>query len=299
MSFMFNPHPYDDKTAINKVSLEAEDTAAVVSGAKEIAIDLANEIIEQLTSKDKKYIVGIDGYMTSEIEPLSRLVIQKLKAEGYPVKLISVSAIYKSSDEMESLLQPYLQVDPAEDPAQLFGKLHKGDFSDIFDYDKLNNLKHILEEKDFSEQIIIVEGYGSAYSSLRKNYDSLLYLDVIPKEAVLRIKNGRAKNLGDDKIRPYKETLRRSYFFDFEIAVRLRAEILNNSLESYYLLNNSGDLQMMSATVFNKICSKLVKQPFRCKPVYCEGIWGGHYIDSLRNLPDTVKNCAWVFDLIP
>jgi mannose-6-phosphate isomerase len=43
----------------------------------------------------------------------------------------------------------------------------------------------------------------------------------------------------------------------------------------------------------------LVKTPFRCKPVYVEGVWGGYYIKSLRNLPDNMINAAWVFDLIP
>lgn len=28
-------------------------------------------------------------------------------------------------------------------------------------------------------------------------------------------------------------------------------------------------------------------------------VWGGFYIKRLRNLPEEMKNCAWVFDLIP
>jgi mannose-6-phosphate isomerase class I len=34
-------------------------------------------------------------------------------------------------------------------------------------------------------------------------------------------------------------------------------------------------------------------------PVYIEGVWGGFYVKHLRNLPDAMRNCAWVFDLIP
>ena len=29
------------------------------------------------------------------------------------------------------------------------------------------------------------------------------------------------------------------------------------------------------------------------------GVWGGTYVKKLRNLPDAMRNCAWVFDLIP
>jgi mannose-6-phosphate isomerase class I len=35
------------------------------------------------------------------------------------------------------------------------------------------------------------------------------------------------------------------------------------------------------------------------KPVYIEGVWGGFFIKRLRELPSDMKNCAWVFDLIP
>jgi L-arabinose isomerase len=56
---------------------------------------------------------------------------------------------------------------------------------------------------------------------------------------------------------------------------------------------------IMPRKAFNEICSSLVNYPFRCKPVYLEGVWGGHYIKKMRNLPEKMKNCAWIFDLIP
>ena len=44
---------------------------------------------------------------------------------------------------------------------------------------------------------------------------------------------------------------------------------------------------------------ELRAKPLRCRPVYLEGVWGGFYIKRLRNLPREMKNCAWVFDMIP
>jgi hypothetical protein len=32
---------------------------------------------------------------------------------------------------------------------------------------------------------------------------------------------------------------------------------------------------------------------------YLEGVWGGHCMKKIRGLPDHIRNCAWVFDLIP
>ncbi|MBN2375433.1 MAG: class I mannose-6-phosphate isomerase [Sedimentisphaerales bacterium] len=299
MSFMFNPHPYDDKTAINKINLKDNEIKSILKGSREIAAHIAGEAVKKLVQKDAQYVIGIDGYITAEIEPLCNLIAQCFETEGYPVKVVSVSEIYKSSNELESFLQPYLPIDPEKDPVRLFGSLFEGDFSAVFDTEKLNVLTDKISKKEFSEKIIIVQGYGAAHSSLRDFYNSVIYLDVIPKEVVLRVKNGKVRNLGDAKVRSHRDTMRRNYYFDFEIAGKLRAEILNDNLAEYYLLNNSEEMQMLPAEVFNEICSQLATQPFRCKPVYNEGVWGGYYTISQRNLPESMKNCAWVFDLIP
>ena len=48
MSFMFNPHPYDDPTAINRPKLSQEVINSIVSGTKEAAGHLTNVIIKKL-----------------------------------------------------------------------------------------------------------------------------------------------------------------------------------------------------------------------------------------------------------
>ena len=56
----------------------------------------------------------------------------------------------------------------------------------------------------------------------------------------------------------------------------------------------------MPGQVLGTVLSALVRYPFRAKPVYLEGIWGGEYIRKIRNLPqDIAPNVAWVFDMIP
>lgn len=47
------------------------------------------------------------------------------------------------------------------------------------------------------------------------------------------------------------------------------------------------------------LCNELNNRPFRCRPVYLEGVWGGFYVHRLRKLPKEMRNCAWVFDMIP
>jgi len=137
-------------------------------------------------------------------------------------------------------------------------------------------------------------------NSLRPLYDYVCYFDVTPKEVILRARRGEFANLGDKIARPIKALLRRCYYVDFEVAGHLRWDLIrNNAIDYYWICNNPDDFKLLPKDTFSSIFTSLAKYPFRCKPVYLEGVWGGHYIKKMRKLPDSMRNCAWVFDLIP
>ena len=45
-------------------------------------------------------------------------------------------------------------------------------------------------------------------------------------------------------------------------------------------------IHMIQMEAWSDIFRALAGYPFRCKPVYLEGVWGGTYVKKLRNLPD-------------
>ena len=95
--------------------------------------------------------------------------------------------------------------------------------------------------------------------------------------------------------------MRRNYYVDFEVAVRLRRELLTAGLVDLYILgSDEANYVMMPAADLRAVLERLVCYPFRTKPVYLEGIWGGEYIRKIRRLPQEIAgNVAWVFDMIP
>jgi mannose-6-phosphate isomerase class I len=94
--------------------------------------------------------------------------------------------------------------------------------------------------------------------------------------------------------------LRRCYYVDFEAAGELRKELLATSAIDYYVSSDDPALlKLLPRAALDEVLSALARTPFRCKPVYLEGVWGGTYVKRLRNLPAGMRNCAWVFDLIP
>ncbi|QGY48258.1 phosphoheptose isomerase [Maribellus comscasis] len=299
---MFNPHPYDDPTAVNKPELSDKTIHSIITGIKQSASYISNLLQKKLNGKSGAVVIALDGYIGAEWEQTVNLISQELKLQRLKITAIDFADVYKSSAELDKLFAEYLEENLEKDPVLLFGKLFKGDFEDIIDNRKYKLLKKRITEaiEGQEKEVIIVYGCGAAIKSLRSLYDFVFYFDVTPKEVILRAKKGKFANLGDTIARPVKTMLRRCYYVDFELAGHLRWDMIENDEIDYYVASNDPDnIQLIPKESFSDITSALVRYPLRCKPVYIEGVWGGHYMKSLRNLPDNMRNAAWVFDLIP
>jgi mannose-6-phosphate isomerase len=297
MSFMFNPFPYEDCTPINRPTLSEETVNSIASGIKKVVARLVDEIKSRRKQTTSVLTIAMDGYVAADWKQTVHLLTGELTRQKIDVKVFDIASCYKSRKELDELLTENLPYDKAKDPVLLYGKLFKGGYEALFDQSKLHAMQQQLKE---GQGVNIVYGAGCCYTGMRSFCDIITFFDVTPKQAVLKIKNGNYKNLGDVQARPFKEIMRRCYYFDFELAVHLRKELIASNLVDYYITNdNPAEGQLIPRKAFNEICSTMVKYPFRCKPVYLEGVWGGHYISKLRNLPQEMVNCAWVFDMIP
>ena len=284
MSFMFSPFPYDDLNAVNHVNVSLDVTNKILSNNELIK----KELVSKLFNKSNKILV-IDGYPTCNFD-----VIVKMFSN---VKLINMRDIYKDEKEIYNMLKSYLPEDRIMDPVLLYGKLFTDGLKKLMDEDKLLNLIDSL--KNTSEKIIVY-GHGSLIKEIRELADIKIYMDVSPKEAAIRAKKGLYINIGDKKTRPFKELMRRNYYVDFENETLLRKELVQQNALDYYIFADKDDSLVFSPfSTMNVLFDELVKRPFRCKPVYLEGIWGGYYMMRMRNLPKQMKNCAWIFDMIP
>ena len=302
---MFNPHPYDDPKAVNPLKLASSTVRTIVSGTKESAGHLSDLLIGKHTSNPKKNVlIALDGYSSAQFEQTVNLISQNLGMKSIRVTTLDVSELLKSSSELDELFLENLPTDRVKDPVLLYGKLFKGNYEDVMDAARLSafeaSLKSLHEETTACGQVVIVYGCGCAISRLRPMYDCVVFYDVTPKKAILRARNGEFANLGDSTARPVKIMLRRCYYIDFELSGHLRWELLRENAIDFYVASDDPDnLKLIPRAALDEVLSSLARQPFRCRPVYLEGVWGGHYVTRMRNLPSTMKNCAWVFDLIP
>lgn len=300
MSFMFNPYPYDDPHAFNQLNttgLELEEAAIGSHAAALAAVKRAKEILE----KKGRCIVAVDGYSAAPLDVFHNLMEQQLYIQMIPSVSIEMEQLWIEEAAAEKIVADSLPDDREKDPVLLYGRLYEGRYEDFFAEAGLQAAVDRLKEfEKTGEGVLIVWGYGALCDSLRPHYDLKIYLDSTPKKTMLRLKQGQYHNIGTVHALGFKMMARRCYYVDFELAAKLRFELLHKKeLDVYVTADDSENMVWLPFRLLEDIFSRAMEYPLRCKPVYLEGVWGGYYVQRLRNLPKEMKNCAWVFDMIP
>lgn len=300
MSFMFNPYPYDDPKAVNHIQIN-EELKKSFTGTSMQTVDKVAAASADIISKKGKCIVGIDGYISAPFAQFSGLLSIRLAQLDVKATVINTEDVWLDSDTLHELLLPYLPEDRTEDPVLLYGKLYKKGYESLMNDERKEGI--IGQLKDFHENgqgVLIFCGNAALIDSFREYCDLKLFIDMTQKKTILNIRNGLCGNLGEKDRSLVNRMIRRSYYVDFENAMSLRGKLIrNNSIDFYITGDNPEKMQLLPVVKMKELFEIMVSYPLRCRPVYLEGVWGGFYIKKLRNLPKEMKNCAWVFDLIP
>lgn len=300
MSFMFNPYPYDDPTAVNHIEFDRNLRNTITNNSLESAKKLVSVIKQKLKNKPS-CIIGLEGYISAPFSQFAGLISVQCAQNGINTRTISTSEIFLDSDTLHKKLLPYLPEDRDTDPVLLFGSLFDGSYEDLLDACKV--AEFVVKIKEFANSgtgVLIVYGNAALIKELHPLYDLKLYMDVTQKRTILNIRNGLCGNLGASERKSISEMIRRSYYVDFEVATALRGQLIRNNEIDYYLTGDKPEyIQLIPMPTLKALFETMVTYPLRCRPVYIEGVWGGFYIKRIRNLPKEMKNCSWAFDLIP
>ena len=297
---MYNPFPFDDPRPVNRPELSEKTVKSIISGGNQ---NVVKKFVATLADRAAKegVVVALDGYTTANWTVFVNLIARECCLLGLGFEAIDANAAtLKSGKEIDAIIDPLLIWDTKIDPTLLYGKVYKGGYQGLMDEARTEAFKKVVPASRQAGKISVVYGYGSLIPELRELYDVKVFFDLTPMKSMLRIRRGEYSNLGKERPGIINRTIRRCYYCDFECAVRNRHELWENNVPDWYVLDNDPqNLQLMPFRTFSDICAQLVKYPFRAKPCYLEGVWGGSYMKKLRNLPDEMRNAAWVFDFIP
>ncbi|MCG7408078.1 class I mannose-6-phosphate isomerase [Paenibacillus sp. ACRRX] len=122
------------------------------------------------------------------------------------------------------------------------------------------------------------------------------YLDLSRENQQLLHKQGMG-SLGIDgsvdSVTTYKEAL----FLEWPVWERYRKEHLA-AFHTYVDMNDCTAPVAVPTPMLMAMLHEAARQPFRVKPFFASGIWGGQYLKELCSLPKEWPNCAWSFEPI-
>lgn len=301
MSFMYNPFPFDDPKPVNRPELSEKTISSITDGGTPtVAKKFAAPVIEKARTENQ--IIAFDGYTTSDWTVFINLLARECAAAGIEFESVDANAeCFKSGKEIDAMIDPLLIWDKKIDPTLLYGRIYKGGYEGMLDEQKTQAFEEKVSTlKKGAGKVIAVYGYGTLIPRFMPLYDTKCFFDLTPKTSILRIRRGEYVNIGKKRPDIINRVIRRCYYCDFEMAVCSRRELLQNNVPDFWFLSDDPqNIQMLTYEAFADICAQLVKYPFRAKPCYIEGVWGGSYMKRYRNLPEQMRNGAWVFDFIP
>ncbi|NQX43011.1 class I mannose-6-phosphate isomerase [Pedobacter steynii] len=241
-----------------------------------------DSLAQSLIAEKRVVIDGFGGVLWE----LFRMNLQEcFDRYGKKVFWYDVDSCLKSPEEVNEMIAANLNGD---DP--VFGKKYSGNLIDFFDEKKLE----LLMPDDHTD-LCIVYGTGAMLSNWKA---PLIYLDVPKNEIKYRMQAKSITNLGSAAVFENTQMYKRFYFVDWPV-LNKHKEALLSSVNYIVDEQRIDEITWMRGEDFRNTLDAMFEQPFRARPWFEAGVWGGNWMKKkFKELPQEEVNYAWSFELI-
>jgi len=250
---------------------------------------LSEQIIVAL--KQGLRVLVIDGYhgvnWTCLYEKLSALLAaHHIEQSWFPV----VDAL-ADEQEIQEKTAPFLGGD---DP--VFGTHYPFGPEVFFDAAKIARMRVEAAKARGRSAGSLTVFYGTG-AGLIELWDRLWYMDIAKDLIQLKAKQGELTNLGINKNLPFGQFYKRSYFVDWPSLNRLKRHLLPQT-DMFIDLNDPDQPRFVSGREFRHAMHQIAQAPFRVRPWFLPGPWGGKYAQGHMGQDPGQPNLAWSYELI-
>jgi mannose-6-phosphate isomerase class I len=110
-------------------------------------------------------------------------------------------------------------------------------------------------------------------------------------------RRGKVSNFGEIQTPPFEQFYKRAYFIEWPALNRLKRRLLPE-LNLFIDVQNIDLPTSMSGTDFRSTLHLLSESPFRVRPWFFPGPWGGKFMQGHMDLDNDQPNLAWSYELI-
>ncbi len=256
----------------------------VIDGFHDQAFDGYESIlseIRRLQSKGKHVFV-FDLYPGVDKEELARQ-LRKLN----PTLLIDSEECTYDSSKIIEIFKDNITED------RVFGVMTHKKLEDCFEPFKIKAAQESVAEAQ--EDLVFIVGVGAGLITLGDVY---FYFDLSRWEIQLRYRKGmsnwKCNNGGDPILSKYK----RGFFVEWRIADKHKKAHFED-FDYVVDTNVPNEPKMITGEAFRCALEQVSREPFRVKPYFDPGVWGGQWMKEVFGLNQNADNYAWSFDGVP
>ncbi len=245
---------------------------------------LVTAIRDRLAGRPHPLVV-IDGFAGTQWAVLVQALQAAFDRADVRADWHSTEPCFFPATQIAALLASTLTPDP------VFGRLHRGHLEELWDPAQVAVLRHSLQQRT---QLAILYGYGA---SLLAAGDLVLYCDVPKDRGQALAAQGLALNVGADQPERFAAMYKRLYFVDWPMLNRIKRALLPR-LDLFVDLTDAIRPLFAGGPALRDALHTLARRPFRVKPWFAPGPWGGQWMKEQFGLPPEQPNYAWSFELI-
>tara|TARA_Y100001970_G_scaffold276701_1_gene379797 strand:- start:228 stop:2051 length:1824 start_codon:yes stop_codon:yes gene_type:complete len=231
----------------------------------------------------------IDGFNGLDWSQFRKSLNRLFSNDGFEVTWEKIDSYQLPEKNIKNLIEPFLGED---DP--LWGSHYPFGMESFFDPLKISKLRIQAAKNKNNNSILIIYGCGSGILDI---YDCLIYLD-IPKDILQEnARKNKVTNIGSKESLKFVQFYKRSYFIDWPAQNRKKRELLPD-IDILVDLSDPLFPVIISGDDFRATLSLLSQTPFRPRPWFYPGPWGGKFMQGHMGLDPEKPNFAWSFELI-
>lgn len=181
--------------------------------------------------------------------------------------------------------------DQGED--RVFGLMTHRTLDACFDQEKLAAAREQIA--GIRDGLALVCGTGA---SLAAEGDIRLYFNITRWEIQLRYRKGQGNWGLDNGDAPLLTKYKYGYFVLWRMADRLKTKLLPK-VDLMIDANDPEKPKAVAGAAYLDALDQAAGQPFRVRPYFDPGVWGGQWIRKQLEIPTDAANLAWGFDGVP